>query len=539
MNGSLHPLDWIVLGGYFAILTGVAWWVISKRTKTTEDYFLAGRNLGWFVVGASIFASNIGSEHVVGLAGTGAGGRFPLVIYELHAWLVITLGWVFLPFYLRSGVFTMPEFLERRFNASTRWFLSIFSLLAYVLTKVSVTVYAGGIVISTLLGIDFWTGALITVILTGMYTILGGMRAVAYTEAIQTVILVIGAATLTFIGLHAAGGWQNMKASLPDGYINMWRPNSDENFPWLPLVITSSVVGMWYWCTDQYIVQRVLAARNIKEGRRGTIFGGVLKLLPVFLFLIPGVIAFALKNQGKLEYDSPDGAFAALLMNKMPAGLRGLVAAGLLAALMSSLASVFNSCSTLFTVDVYKKLYPATAEKKLVNIGRVATAIVVILGIAWIPIMQGISPALYEYLQSVQAYIGPPIAAVFLLGIFFKRINSKGAMATLIGGLLVAIARLAAEIGRNSLEPGTLLYIFGTTNFLSFAAWFFLFCILLCVVVSLLTAPPPASQIRGLTFSTLSPEQKAANRASYNWVDIVFSLVVIATVAFVMISFTG
>jgi solute:Na+ symporter, SSS family len=532
-------LDWAVIGFYFAILAGVAIWVMTRKNQNTADYFLAGRNLGWFVVGASIFASNIGSEHVVGLAGSGAGGKFPLVIYELHAWLVITLGWVFLPFYLRSGVFTMPEFLERRFNSSTRWFLSIFSLLAYVLTKVSVTVYAGGIVISTLLGIDFWTGALITVVLTGAYTILGGMRAVAYTEAIQTVILVIGAATLTIVGLNAAGGWSNVKASLPDGYINMWRPNSDANFPWLPLVITSSVVGMWYWCTDQYIVQRVLAAKNIKEGRRGTIFGGLLKLLPVFLFLMPGVIAFALKNQGQLEYDSPDGAFAALLMNKMPAGLRGLVAAGLLAALMSSLASVFNSCSTLFTVDVYRKLYPQTEERKLVNIGRVATGIVVLLGIAWIPIMQGISPALYEYLQSVQAYIGPPIAAVFLLGIFSKRINSKGAMATLLGGLAVAIARLSAEIGRNSLEPGTLLHTFGTVNFLTFAAWFFLFCVLLCVTVSLVTKPPLPEQVQGLTYGTLTEEQKAANRASYNWVDVALSLAVVAIVAFVMISFTG
>jgi SSS family solute:Na+ symporter len=254
---------------------------------------------------------------------------------------------------------------------------------------------------------------------------------------------------------------------------------------------------------------------------------------------MPGVIAFALKNQGQLDYESSDGAFAALLMNKMPAGLRGLVAAGLLAALMSSLASVFNSCSTLFTVDVYKKLYPNTEEKKLVNIGRVATGLVVLLGIAWIPIMQGISPALYEYLQSVQAYIGPPIAAVFLLGIFFKRINSKGAMATLIGGLIVAIARLSAEIGRNSLEPGSLLHSFGTVNFLTFAAWFFLFCVIVCVVVSLLTKPPSPGQIQGLTYSTLSAEQKAANRASYNWVDIALSLLVIAIVAFVMISFTG
>lgn len=532
-------LDWLVIGLYFAILASVAIWVITRKNKTTADYFLAGRNLGWFVVGASIFASNIGSEHVVGLAGSGAGGKFPLVIYELHAWLVITLGWVFLPFYLRSGVFTMPEFLERRFSSGTRWFLSVFSLLAYVLTKVSVTVYAGGIVISTLLHIDFWTGALITIVLTGAYTILGGMRAVAYTEAIQTVILVIGATTLTFVGLHAAGGWSGVKASLPEGYMNMWRPNSDANYPWLPLVITSSIVGMWYWCTDQYIVQRVLAARNIQQGRRGTIFGGLLKLLPVFLFLIPGVVALALKNQGQLHWDKPDEAFASLLMNKMPVGLRGLVAAGLLAALMSSLASVFNSCSTLFTVDVYQKLRPDTPEKKLIGIGRRATAVVVLLGIAWIPIMQGISATLYEYLQSVQSYIAPPITAVFLLGIFFKRINSKGAMATLVGGLLVAIVRLGLELNKKALDPGSVWYIIGTTNFLTFAAWFFLFCIIVCVVVSLLTKAPDSEHIKGLTYSTLSAEQKAANRASYSWLDIVLSLLVIAIVAFVMISFTG
>jgi len=532
-------LDWIVIGGYFVLIAALAAWVMTRKQQTTEDYFLAGRNIGWFVVGASIFASNIGSEHVVGLAGAGAGGKIPMLIYELHAWLVITLGWVFLPFYIRSGVFTMPEFLERRFNSSTRWFLSVFSLIAYVLTKISVTVYAGGIVISSILHIDFWFGALMTVILTGIYTILGGMRAVVYTEALQTVVLVIGAGTLTFIGLDSVGGWEGMKQSLEPGYLNMWRPATDPDFPWPSLVITSTVVGLWYWCTDQYIVQRVLAAKNIKEGRRGTIFGGFLKLLPVFLFLIPGVVALALKNRGELSWDSPDQAFAALLMNKMPAGLRGLVAAGLLAALMSSLASVFNSCSTLFTVDVYKKLKPETPEKELLRIGRIATAIVVVLGIAWIPIMQNISGVLYEYLQSVQSYIAPPITAVFLLGIFYSRINSKGALITLIVGMAVAFIRIGLELAINSLEPGSILYIIGNTNFLTFAAWFFLFCVILCLVVSWLTPAPLPEQIQGLTFSTLSAEQKLSNRASYNFWDIAFSLIVIAIVAYVMISFTG
>jgi SSS family solute:Na+ symporter len=534
-------LDWVVIGIYFVLIAGLAIWVMTRKQENTEDYFLAGRNIGWFVVGASIFASNIGSEHVVGLAGAGAGGKIPMLIYELHAWLVITLGWVFLPFYLRSGVFTTPEFLERRFNSNTRWFLSIFSLVAYVLTKVSVTVYAGGIVIAQLLGIDFWFGALITVVLTGVYTVLGGMRAVVYTEALQTVVLVLGAGTLTAVGLNVVGGWDGLKSSLEPGYLNMWRPASDPDFPWPSLVISSTIVGIWYWCTDQYIVQRVLSARNIKEGRRGTIWGGLLKLLPVFLFLIPGVVALALKNRGELSWDSPDQAFAALLMNKMPSGLRGLVAAGLLAALMSSLASVFNSCSTLFTVDVYKKLRPDTPEKKLLSIGRWATVIVVILGILWIPIMQNISGVLYEYLQSVQSYIAPPITAVFILGIFSKRINAKGALSTLIMGLVVAVIRIGLELmaGAEMLDHAGLLYYFGTLNFLTFAAWFFLICVIFCVAVSLATPAPSAEKIQGLTYGSLTPEQIQANRNSYNVWDIVFSLAVIGIVIYVMTSFTG
>jgi len=536
---SLDSLDWIVIGIYFLILFGIALWVILQKQNNTEDYFLAGRNIGWFVVGASIFASNIGSEHVVGLAGAGAGDKVPMLIYELHAWIVLVLGWVFLPFYARSGVFTMPEFLERRYNANARWFLSVFSLIAYVLTKVSVTVYAGGIVISTLLGIDFWVGALATVVLTGIYTVLGGMRAVVYTEAMQTVVLVLGAAALTIMGLNAAGGWSTVKATVGPEYLDMWRPPSDPDFPWPSLVITSTIVGLWYWCTDQYIVQRTLTARNITEGRRGTIWGAFLKLFPVFIFLIPGVIALAMKQNGQLEWETPDQAFPTLLTNVLPSGLRGLVAAGLMAALMSSLASVFNSCSTLFTVDIYKKIRPETSERRLVNIGRIATAIVVVLGVAWIPIMQNISGVLYEYLQSVQSYIAPPIVAVFLLGIFTKRINAKGAMTTLVAGLLIAAIRLILELSKNSLTPGSMLHTIGTMNFLTFAAWFFLLSILLCIVVSLLSEAPVAKQLEGLTFPTLTPEQRASNRDSFTIWDVIASLIVVALVVYVMISFSG
>ena len=536
---TLDTLDWIFIAIYFVALFGVAIWVILKKNENTEDYFLAGRNIGWFVVGASIFASNIGSEHVVGLAGTGASDRMPLLIYELHAWLVVMLGWVFLPFYARSGVFTMPEFLEKRFSAKSRWILSIFSIAAYVLTKISVTIYAGGVVVSSLLGINFWVGALSTLILTGIYTILGGMRAVVYTEAIQAVILVLGAGTLTIIGLNHVGGFGELKAALDPGYFNMWRPPSDPEFPWPSLFITSTIVGIWYWCTDQYIVQRTLTAKNLKEGRRGTIWGGFLKLLPVFLFLIPGVIALVLKQRGEIHWDSPDQAFPVLMSNLLPSGLRGLVAAGLLAALMSSLASVFNSCSTLFTVDIYKKLKPNTPEKKLVNVGRVATTIVVVLGVLWIPIMANISGVLYEYLQKVQSYIAPPIAAVFLLGVFHKRINQHGAYVTLVLGLLIGAFRITLELARNHLDETGFLYQFATMNFLTFGAYFFLFSVIVLVAVSLSTPAQSEEKVRGLTFSTLTDEQKADNKNSYNWIDIVASLLVVGVVIYVMTTFTG
>jgi SSS family solute:Na+ symporter len=536
---ALDIYDWIAIALYFLVLAGIVIWVIRKKQSNTEDYFLAGRNVGWFVVGASIFASNIGSEHVVGLAGAGAGDKLPMLIYEIQAWVVLILGWVFLPFYARSGVFTMPEFLEKRFDARSRWVLSVFSIIAYVLTKISVTIYAGGIVVSALLGINFWTGALGTVILTGLYTVLGGMRAVVYTETLQAIILVIGAAALTFIGLDEVGGWASMQETVSPEYLNMWRSASDPDFPWPSLLITSTIVGIWYWCTDQYIVQRALTAKNIKEGRRGTIFGALLKLLPVFLFLIPGIIALTLKMRGELHWDSPDEAFPVLMSNLLPSGLRGLVAAGLLAALMSSLASVFNSCSTLFTVDIYKKLRPNTPEKKLVRTGQIATVIIVIIGIIWIPIMANISGVLYEYLQKVQSYIAPPITAVFLLGIFYKRINAHGAFITLVVGFIVGAMRIILELFKDSLDPDGFLFLVGDINFLTFAAWFFLFCVILITVVSLLTSIPAKIKTDNLTFQTISEEEKQNNKNSYNWVDIAISVLVVLLVIGVMIFFNG
>lgn len=540
----MELLDWIVIALYFGGLLAISVWVILQKSNTTEDYFLAGRNIGWFVIGSSIFASNIGSEHVVGLAGTGAESGMPMAHYELHAWIVLLLGWLFLPFYMRSGAFTMPEFLEKRYDTRSRWFLSIFSIAGYVLTKVSVTIYAGGIVVSQLIGIDFWTGALGIVIITGIYTVLGGLRAVVYTEALQTVILILGSVVITYLGLSEVGGWAELRATVQadpvTGYshFNMWRPASDPQFPWTGVVFGGAIVGIWYWCTDQYIVQRTLAAHNIKIGRRGAIFGAYLKILPIFIFLLPGIIAFALKQKGLLTYEKSDQVFPAMVQQLLPAGIKGLVAGGLMAALMSSLASVFNSSSTLFTVDIFKKIYPESSEARLVNIGRWATAAIVVLGMIWIPIMQKIGGGvLYQYLQNVQSYIAPPITTVFLLGIFWKRINAQGAIATLFFGLLLGTLRIVAEL-INDGTPG-IVNTYASINFAHMAIYMFVACCIVCISVSLMTPKPDLHRIQGLSFGTLTAEQQVENKASYTWVDVAVSVLLVLVIIGVLSYFTG
>ena len=532
-----QTLDWIVIGLYFGIIAGISWWSMRQKKDSASEYFLAGRNIGWFVVGASILASNVGSEHVVGLAGTAASSGVVMGHYEMHSWIVLLLGWVFIPFYVRSQVFTMPEFLEKRYGSNARWFLSVVSLLSYVLTKVSVTVYAGAVVIATFLGFDFWTSALVLVILTGVYTVLGGMRAVAYTETLQAIVLLLGSTLLTVIGLNEIGGWDAMIAAAPAKNLNMFLPLSDPDFPWAGILFASPIVGMWYWCTDQYIVQRCLAAKNEQEARRGTIFAAYLKLFPFFIFMIPGLIATALAAQGKIQLASADAAFPTLVQTLMPVGLRGLLAGGLLAALMSSLASVFNSCSTLFTMDIYRKLKPETKDKDLVTVGRIATSVVVVLGILWIPVMNGISGTLYQYLQSVQSYLAPPIAVVFLLGLTYKRVNKQGAMASLVGGFLIGALRIALELSRDSLSG--FWYEFATLNFLYFCIALFVFCVVLMIGVSLMTEKPKEEQLQGLTFSTVSAAQKAESRSSWNTVDVLLSLGVVVFIIGVFMYFSS
>src|SRR6059036_1482250 len=424
-------LDWVIIGVYFALLLAVAWWVARRNRDTPDDYFLAGRNLGWFLVGATIFASNIGSEHVVGLAGAGATSGVALAHYELHAWCLLVLGWVFVPFYSRALVYTMPEFLGRRFSPTARWVLSVITLAAHVLTKFAVAIFAGGVVFATLLPEvalhiggatfnSFWIGTVAVVLLTGLYTVLGGMRAVAYTDAMQTFILVVGSGLLTAYGLARLGGWHELRRVLDPDLFNLWKPiipagmegtwapvketariawYFNGNFPWPGMLLCAPIIGLWYWCTDQYIVQRALGAPNETVARRGSIFASFLKLFPVYLFLIPGLVCYALAKSGKIPelaaMIGPDGrtipaisngAFPMMVQYLLPPGLRGIVVAGLLSALMGSLAGVFNACSTLFTVDLYEKWKPGASQHEIVRMGRVATTAMVVVALAWIPV---------------------------------------------------------------------------------------------------------------------------------------------------------
>jgi SSS family solute:Na+ symporter len=540
----LSGIDWTVIAVYFLVLVGVVV-LAARKQATTTDYFLAGRNVGFFAIGASIFASNIGSEHIVGLAGQGAATGLAMAHYELHAWIVVLLAWVFVPFYYQSKVFTMPEFLERRFGPKPRWILSMVSLAAYVLTKVSVTVYAGALVFKVMLPDTFgspenafWVGAVSTVVLSGLYTVAGGLRAVLYTDSMQAVILIIGSAAITWFGLEMLGGWGELQRFTSENVAQyaLWRPLSDPDFPWLGILIASPIVGIWYWCTDQYIVQRTLAAKDLQSARRGALFGAFLKVWPVLIFLIPGLIGAALHSKGMIIIPQSGSGFASdqvfpvLVTTLLPEGLRGLVVAGLMAALMSSLSSLFNSTATLFTVDIYEKLRPNASERQYVNVGRMATVVVVILGLLWIPVMPKISGGgLYQYLQNVQGYLAPPITAVFLLGIFNDRINHRGATWGLGLGFVIGFLKLTLQafFGEGKMESPALLAAIGDFNFLYFSGVLFLIVVVTVVFASRSGAAPDPARIKGLTFSTLD---RAAVRASWGRTDVVLTAVVLSLV---------
>ncbi|RHJ83265.1 sodium:solute symporter [Parabacteroides sp. AM08-6] len=554
----MATLDYIVIGLFAMALIGIIIWVFKQKQNSSGDYFLAGRDATWLAIGASIFASNIGSEHLIGLAGAGASSGMAMAHWEIQGWMILILGWVFVPFYERSMVLTMPEFLEKRYNKESRTILSIISLVSYVLTKVAVTVYAGGLVfkevfgIQELWGIDFfWIAAIGLVVLTALYTVVGGMKSVLYTSVLQTPILLLGSLVILVLGLKAVGGWEQVLAACSitpaneygDTMVNLIRDNRDPDFPWLGALIGSSIIGFWYWCTDQFIVQRVLSGKNEKEARRGTIFGAYLKLTPVFLFLIPGMIAFAMQKNGIMINGVPftmntaDAAFPSLVAQLLPAGFKGLVVCGILAALMSSLASLFNSSAMLFTIDFYKKYKPQASEKTLLYVGRIATVVVVVLGILWIPVMKSVGSVLYNYLQDVQSVLAPGIAAAFLLGILSKRTTPQGGMWGLIIGFVIGITRLGAKVYYTTagIDAGNSWFksLFFDTNWLFFCGGMLVFCLAAIGIISMFTKAAPAEQIQGLTFGSSTAEQRAATRASWNKWDVIHSCIILAiTVAF-------
>ena len=583
--GALAVLDWVVIGLYFLLILGIAWWVIKQRTETPSDFFLAGRHLGWFVVGASIFASNIGSEHLVGLSGTGATDGVAMAHYELHAWCLLVLAWVMIPFYIRSKVFTMPEFLERRFSPLARTLLSSVSLIGYVLTKIAVGIFAGGVVLSVLLpelrmfGLDsFWLGSILVILFTGVYTALGGLRAVAYTEAVQMLVLIFGSMFVLIYGLKAVGGWGALveitgpemfnlwKPMVPDGMSATWAPVQTDSemawyfnnqYPWLGMLFAAPIVGLWYWTTDQYIVQRALGAPNEAQARRGSIFAGFLKLFPVFLFIIPGIIAFALAESGQIpamqqHMIGPDGevirenaqaAFPMLVAHVLPIGVRGLVVASLLAALMSSLAGVFHASSTLFTMDLYQKWKPKATDIELVWMGRIAVVAMIVIGLLWIPVIQG-SRGLYDYLHGIQAYLAPPIFVVFFMGIFNSRLNHQGCLAALFIGIFLGLFRLAVDTPALLFEDfayaeGSFLWVINNIFFQYYSLGMFIICILVMVGVSYMTAAPDYQKISGLTFKTLTDDHRRMSRSSWTWRDVMTSVLLMAIIITIYLVFRG
>ena len=562
----MASLDWIVIAIFFLALIGIIVWVMKQKQNNAADYFLGGKDATWIAIGASIFASNIGSEHLIGLAGSGASSGMAMAHWEIQGWMILLLGWVFVPFYTRSMVYTMPEFLERRFNPQSRTILATISLISYVLTKVAVTVYAGGLVFQQVFGIEelwgidfFWIAAIGLVLLTALYTIFGGMKSVLYTSVLQTPILLLGSLIILVLGLKELGGWDEMMRicssvkvnEYGDTMVNLIRDNNDVQYPWLGALIGSAVIGFWYWCTDQFIVQRVLSGKDEKEARRGTIFGAYLKLLPVFLFLIPGMIAFAIHQnsvaaggEGFLPMlvngnVNSDAAFPTLVAKLLPAGVKGLIVCGILAALMSSLASLFNSSAALFTIDFYQRYRPNTNPKKLVRIGQIATVVIVALGILWIPVMRSVGDVLYLYLQDVQSVLAPGIAAAFLIGILWKRATALGGMWALLSGLVIGLTRLAAKVyySNAGVLPGgdgnIFQSVFYDCNWLFFCGWMLVFCLAVGVIVSLFTKAPDPEKIQGLVFGTSTSEQRAATRASWDKWDVINSVIILGiTVAF-------
>ena len=557
-------LDWTVLG---VGIMGVVWAVyraIQKDKKkmagaSSEDY-LFGKGEPWYIIGAAIFAANIGSEHLVGLAGTGAKDGVGMAHWEMQGWMILILGWLFVPFYQllnnkMGKIITMPDFLKFRYTKKTGSWLSIITLIAYVLTKVSVTAFTGGIFFEYLLGLPFWWGAIGLIAVTAVFTVFGGMKGVMTLSAIQTPILIIGSFLVLFLGLAALGGgsisdgWAAMMdycGKLHDGHGTTHMFHWEESdpmyaeYPGFVVFIGASIIGFWYWCTDQHIVQRVLGQTKgednsvvIKRARRGTIAAGYFKLLPVFMFLIPGMIAAALAGNGQFNLDNTDAAFANMVKQILPVGVKGIVTIGFVCALVASLAAFFNSCATLFTEDFYKPMKQGKSEEHYVLVGRIATVVVVLLGLAWMPVMMSMD-TLYSYLQGIQSLLAPAMVAVFTLGILSKKITPKAGEWGLIGGFVIGMLRLITNVITDSGKADMTGWFwentswFWQTNWLIFECWLLVFIVVMMIVVSMVTPAPSKAQVDAITFT---PEYRKQIAKSWGIWDVIGTLGVVACCA--------
>lgn len=577
MQGSVFDFeDWLVVAVFVAIMLAIVLYAMRAKVRTGQDYFLSSRDSNWLQIGTSIFSSNIGSEHLVGLAGAGFATGMAMAHWEIQSWLILVLGWVFVPLYDRMKIFTMPEFLELRFSRGSRNVLSLLTIASLVLTKIAVTIYAGDVVVRTLLGIDtvdilglrvdiFWIIAIGLAFTTGLYTVLGGLRVIMYTAVLQAPVLILGSLCILYAGLNALGhgdlvaGWHATVQAV-GANIHLIRPLDDPDWSWAAVLPGSAIIGFWYWCTDQYIVQRVLAGRNQQQSRRGAILAAFLKLTPVFIFLVPGMIAFALtKTPGSGFHTSGDAAYTSLVAQILPHGLRGMVACSMIVALMASLASKFNASATLFTMDFFREWYPNASGRTEVVVGRIATAVIVVMGICWVLVIKSLHSDLYVYLQSVQGYLSPAIAVLFLLGVFWTRATAPAALWAFVVGVAGGFARLAADLvmrddgatvtalkqqlyahaidrGRYDAAIAAIrsrhgwVFDFWNIHWLYYTQILLVVTAALMIAISLVTRAPDPATVK-FTWYGATPQEKAATRASWNGSDVALSLVVLAAVA--------
>lgn len=504
MISTYSNIDLLIIILYLLATLGIGLYYSRRSDKNTQEYFLAGKSIGWFAVGLTIFSTNISSEHFIGLAGSGSSRGLAVGQFELMAiFILVLLGWILAPIYYKAGVMTMPEFLEKRFDKKIRKIFAVLSISIYLFTKVSVTLFAGGILFYKIFGLNIYTSAIVIVLLTGIYTLIGGAKSVIKTNVFQSFILILGALILTIFGLKEIGGFQGLTNGLSKEYFCMFKPMSDPDFPWTGILFGAPIIAFWYWCTDQYIIQRLFSAKSLNDARRGSLFAALLKVLPIFILVFPGLIAAVLYPE-----ITGDEAYPALLAgNLLPIGIKGFVLAGVLAAVMSSLSSVFNVAATLYTNDIYKPKHKDASERKLVLVGRLITTLLIFIAILCVPLVRQIDSQVYLYLQSVQAYFGPPIAALFITGLLIKRINAKGALWGLMIGESLGIIRLIADFSLSSNQGPNfgLIYYYGNINFLHIAIIIFIISSLTTYIVSILTSRKTIREFHPINLSNKIP----------------------------------